>query len=300
MNLKIDLSVLIVNFNTKELLQRCLESINNSEKESYQFEVIVVDNASSDQSAEMIKKKFPNVNLISSKKNLGFAAGNNLGIKMAVGEYVLLLNPDTEIEINTFKIMIDYLKSNPKVGAATCRVELKNGKLDDACHRGFPTPWNAFCHFSGISQLFPNSCFLNGYHLGYQNLDKIHEIDSCAGAFLLVRKEIGDSINWLDEDYFWYGEDLDFCYRVKQKGWKIMYVPIIKILHWKGASSGIRQESKNISNASLETRKKAVMASTQAMRLFYQKHYLKKYPSIITGFVLFGINYLEKRRLTKI
>ncbi|PIU03204.1 glycosyl transferase family 2 [Candidatus Shapirobacteria bacterium CG08_land_8_20_14_0_20_39_18] len=295
-----DLSVLIVNFNTKELLQRCLESINNSEKESYQFEVIVVDNASSDQSAEMIKKKFPNVNLISSKKNLGFAAGNNLGIKMAVGEYVLLLNPDTEIEINTFKIMIDYLKSNPKVGAATCRVELKNGKLDDACHRGFPTPWNAFCHFSGISQLFPNSCFLNGYHLGYQNLDKIHEIDSCAGAFLLVRKEIGDSINWLDEDYFWYGEDLDFCYRVKQKGWKIMYVPIIKILHWKGASSGIRQESKNISNASLETRKKAVMASTQAMRLFYQKHYLKKYPSIITGFVLFGINYLEKRRLTKI
>jgi len=248
----------------------------------------------------MIKKKFPNVNLISSKKNLGFAAGNNLGIKMAVGEYVLLLNPDTEIEINTFKIMIDYLKSNPKVGAATCRVELKNGKLDDACHRGFPTPWNAFCHFSGISQLFPNSCFLNGYHLGYQNLDKIHEIDSCAGAFLLVRKEIGDSINWLDEDYFWYGEDLDFCYRVKQKGWKIMYVPIIKILHWKGASSGIRQESKNISNASLETRKKAVMASTQAMRLFYQKHYLKKYPSIITGFVLFGINYLEKRRLTKI
>jgi len=276
MNLKIDLSVLIVNFNTKELLQRCLESINNSEKESYQFEVIVVDNASSDQSAEMIKKKFPNVNLISSKKNLGFAAGNNLGIKMAVGEYVLLLNPDTEIEINTFKIMIDYLKSNPKVGAATCRVELKNGKLDDACHRGFPTPWNAFCHFSGISQLFPNSCFLNGYHLGYQNLDKIHEIDSCAGAFLLVRKEIGDSINWLDEDYFWYGEDLDFCYRVKQKGWKIMYVPIIKILHWKGASSGIRQESKNISNASLETRKKAVMASTQAMRLFYQKHYLKK------------------------
>lgn len=300
MDKQIVLSILIVNYNTSELLHKCLLSIQRSRIGHFHYEIIIVDNASIDNSVEMIRKNFPEVNLVTSSKNLGFAAGNNLGVKKAKGEYVLLLNPDTEVKENTQRIMLEYLENNPRVGVATCKVELKNGKIDDASHRGFPTPWNALCHFSGIGKLFPKSVILNGYHLGYQNLDKIHEIDSCAGAFLMVRKEIGDSLNWLDEDYFWYGEDLDFCYRIKQQGWKVMYIPLTKILHWKGVSSGIRQESKKISSASLETRKRAVMASTQAMRLFYQKHYLKKYPSLVTGLVLFGINYLEKRRLSKI
>ena len=199
---------------------------------------------------------------------MGFAAGNNVGIKKAKGRYLLFLNPDTIVMSNTFREMIRFMDDNPQAGAATCRVELPSGKLDEACHRGFPTPWNAFCHFSGLEKLFPKSKIFSGYTLGWKPLDKIHEIDSGVGAFLMVRKEVGDNLNWWDEDYFWYGEDLDFCYRIKEAGWKIYYVPKVKIIHYKGVSSGIRKESQKITKVNKETRVKAIKASTQACLLY--------------------------------
>lgn len=300
-NKKINLSIVIVNYKTKDLLFRCLTSIFKSQLKDIEIEVIVVDNASEDETVLLLKNNFKQVHLIENKENFGFARANNQAIRIAKGNYILLLNPDTEIFPDTLSIMFKFMEEHPDVGVSTCYVKLKrNGLLDDACHRGFPTPWNAFCHFSGISKLFPRSRLLNGYHLGYCNLDRVHEIDSCVGAFMLIRNEVGSAVGWLDEDYYWYGEDLDFCYKVKQRGWKTMFVPDTKIIHWKGASSGIRNESQPISTASKETKIKSALASTQAMRIFYQKHYLKKYPKILTSLVLLMITLLEKKRIAKI
>jgi len=311
---KPDLSIVILNYNSGDFLRKCLESIGRAKKNGFEYEVIVVDNNSNDNSFKKIrnpknpkfeirnKLKIQNIKLILIKNeiNLGFAAGNNVGVKKAEGRYLLFLNPDTVVMPNTFKEMIKFMDSNSQVGAATCRVELPNGRLDEACHRGFPTPWNAFCHFSGLEKLFPRSRVFAGYVLGWERLNKVHEIDSGTGSFLVVRKEVGDKLNWWDEDYFWYGEDLDFCYRIKKAGWKIYYVPKVKIIHYKGVSSGIRKESQKLAKANKETRIRAIKASTQVMRIFYKKHYFNKYPRFLTWLVLKGINILEKIRLKKL
>ncbi|MCL5439113.1 MAG: glycosyltransferase family 2 protein [Patescibacteria group bacterium] len=284
----IDLSIVIVSYNTKEFLKKCLKSIKNNCRLNY--EVIVVDNGSVDGSAEVIDKEFKNVILFQNAKNLGFSKANNIGIKKANGKYVLFLNSDTEIKQQTLEEIFEFMEKNKYVGVATCKVELPNGSLDDACHRGFPTPWNSFTHFSGISKIFPYSNLFNGYHLGWKNLNTIHEIDACAGAFMFTRKKAGDEIGWWDEDYFWYGEDLDFCYRLKKKGWKIYFIPSVSTLHYKGISGGIKNHSKHLSTADSETRKFATKARFDAMKIFYNKHYKNKYPKIVTWLILQGIN----------
>jgi len=220
---RIDLSIIIVNYNTKDFLKKCLESLYPAiEKTSFKTEVLIVDNASSDDSPQFLNSlKKPYLKVIISQKNLGFAKANNLALKKAQGRYILFLNPDTLVLPETLLVMMKFMEENPKVGAATCRVELTDGQLDQGCHRGFPTVWNAFCYFSGLGKLFPKSKIFAGYSLSYLPLDKIHEIDAGVGAFLIVRHQAGEPLAWFDEDYFWYGEDLDFCYRLKQKGWKI-------------------------------------------------------------------------------
>jgi len=296
---KVDLSIVIVSYNTKKLLRDCLQSIEKSKSDGFAWEIIVLDNASSDDSALMVKKEFPQVELIVNKNNLGFSTANNKGIVRACGKYILILNPDTLLNKDTLSKMYQYMEENPKIGASTCRVELASGELDLVCHRGFPTPWRAFCHFSGLAKISPKSKYFSGYVLGHLPLDKIHPIDSGTGAFLFVRKKAGDDIKWFDEDYFWYGEDIDFCYRLKEKKWEIMYVPTTKILHYRGASSGIIKHSQKISTASVETRKMAARASTEAMRIFYKKHYLKKYPRVVTWLVLLVVKSLEKTRIAR-
>lgn len=302
MTKKIKLSIIIVNFNTTKFVVDCLFSIFQSSFPSDNLEIILVDNDSKKKNLkkaihEMLKienlKRKIRIKIIENQKNLGFAKANNQGIKEAKGKYILLLNPDTLVERDTLAKMIDFMERNKNTGIATCRVVLKNGSLDDACHRGFPTPWRAFCYFSGISSLFPYSQFFNGYHLGYKDLTKVHEVEAVAGAFMLVRKEAGDSVGWLDEDYFWYGEDLDFCLKVKENGWKIMFVPYVKILHYKGIASGIKYHSKNLSTASKEIQALAMHARFQVMRIFYEKHYKKKYPRWLTGLILGGIKFKE-------
>lgn len=289
---KPDLSIIIVNFNTVEFLVNCLASIHASDWKGSK-EVLVVDNASSDGNIDSVKKSFPEVKLIINNSNRGFSKANNQAIKEARGKYILLLNPDTILDRNSISGMLDFMDKNPTVSLSTCRVELPNGKLDDACHRGFPTPWNAFCHFSGISALFPKSGLLNGYHLGYCNMDKAHEIDSCTGAFMLIRKSAGDRVGWLDEDYFWYGEDLDFCYRIKQADLRIYYNPEVKIKHYKGVASGIIKNSQKVSTADDKTRLTATRARFNVMRIFYKKHYGSKYPGWMKNFMLLSIRMKE-------
>lgn len=289
----ISLSIIIVSYNTKKFLKDCLVSILKN-KRNINLEILVVDNNSSDGSAELVEEEFPKIKLIRNKDNFGFAKANNLGIKKAKGEYILFLNSDTLLTADVLQTMLDFVEKHPEVGVATCKVKLPDSRLDDACHRGYPTPWNAFCHFSGLAQLPFFKKVFRGYSLGWMDLNKIHEIDACAGAFMFVQKKAGQEINWWDEDYFWYGEDLDFCYRIKKKGWKIYFVSTASILHYKGVSGGIKETSRNFTTATKETKRMATKARFEAMRIFYRKHYVKKYPKIITWLVLKSIDFKEK------
>ncbi|MDO8657811.1 MAG: glycosyltransferase family 2 protein, partial [Candidatus Levybacteria bacterium] len=262
-----DLSIIIVNYNAKEFLKKCLISIVKNVK-NVLYEIIVVDNNSSDNSSEMVKKEFPQIKLIANKKNGGFSKANNQGIKVSQkSRYVLFLNPDTIVHEKTIEEMIKFMDSHPHAGATTCKLVMPNGEIDDASHRGFPTPWNSFCHFSGLAKIFPKSRISSGYNLGWMNFEKIHEIDALAGAFMLVRRSAGEEARWWDEDYFFYGEDIDFCFMLKQKGWKIYYVPTVFITHYKGVSGGIKAVSKEITTASEETKKIASHWRFEAMRI---------------------------------
>ena len=292
-----DLSIIILNYNVKDLLLNCLESVFK-DPSSKNWQVIVVDNASSDGSVEAVKKEFPGVELITSKENLGFSAGNNSAISKVKAPTVLFLNPDTEIVDGAISKSLEYLMTNPDIGAITCRVELPNGKLDYSSHRGFPTPWNSFAYFSGLSKLFPKSPIFEGHTASYLDINKTHEIDCLTGAFLMVRKIAGDAINWWDKDYFWNGEDIEFCFNLKEKGWKILFFSEAKIIHYKGASSGLWKIA--ATKVEKSQRLKSATYGVSAMRIFYKKHYYKNYPPILRDLILIGINLLEKYRKAKI
>ena len=297
----INLSIIIVNYNVKELLRQCLQSlqltINNQQ---LTIEIFVVDNASSDGSVEMVREEFPEVRVTASKENLGFAKANNLAIKEASGRYLLFLNPDTTVPSGTLPEMIKFMDENPKVGVATCFVELASGGMDLDCHRGFPTPWASFCHFSGLAKLFPRSKIFGAYHQTWKDLSKTHEIDSCVGAFMMVRRGAMEEVGVWDEDFFFYGEDLDWCYRFREHGWKVVFYPHVKIIHHKGASSGMKKSSQEVTTASRDSKRRARKASTEAMRIFYEKHYRQKYPAVLNWLVLGGIKLMEKIRLRRV
>ncbi|MFH1833045.1 MAG: glycosyltransferase family 2 protein [Candidatus Levyibacteriota bacterium] len=290
----IDLSIIIVSYNTKSFLKNCISSAFNQRPKGLNMEVIVVDNGSTDGSVQLLENEFPNIKLIKNKENFGFSKANNIGVKKAEGRYLLFLNSDTVIYEKVFETMVKFMDEHKDAGAATCKVILPSGLLDDASHRGFPTPWNSFSHFSNLSKIFPKTKIFGGYNLSWMNLEKTHQIDACCGAFIIVRRKAGDEIEWWDEDYFWYGEDLDFCYKLKEKGWKVYFVPQVSVLHYKGVSGGIKSISKHLTNATKETKIKATKARFQAMRIFYKKHYEKVYPKIVSNLVSLGISLKEK------
>src|SRR3990172_3805210 len=297
MSQKVDISIVIVNYNYLEYLKGCLSSIDKSKLGGISIETIVVDNASSDDSAKVIASKYHKIKHIASKKNTGFAGGNNLARRLPKGNFVLFLNPDTVLEPNVLAGVYKFMKKNKDVGAATCRLELASKELDYSCHRGYPTPFNAFFYFSGITKLFPRSKLFSGYTQGWKLDDpNNHEVDAITGAFFFVRRKVADAVGWWDTDYFWYGEDLEFSYRVKENGWKIMYLPKLKTLHYKGVTSGIKKHTKKISSASKETRVRSARASVEAMRIFYKKHYTDKYPKLFSELVLLGMSTLQKFR----
>lgn len=272
--MNIDLSIVILNYNTVELTRKCLETVFASELGAYTMEVIVCDNGSTDGSVEMITKEFPQVVFINNKNNLGFAAGNNPGIKRAQGRYVLLLNTDTEVPPKTLATMITFMDKNPGVGASTCKLLLPDGTMDPACHRGFPTPWVAFTYMSKLEKLFPKTRLFGEYHQGYKGFDTIHEVDCIVGAFFLVRREVVRQVGLLDEEFFMYGEDIDWAYRIRKAGWKIMFNPTVTILHKKKQSG-----RSNI------LRKRRVTTEVYFHRynwLFYKKHYAPIYPAPLT------------------
>jgi GT2 family glycosyltransferase len=285
----VDLSIVIVNYNTKQLLDDCLQSLAEADVPPGGREIIVVDNASSDGSQAMVTEKYPDVTLIASEENLGFSAGNNRGTAVAQGRYFLFLNSDTRVSRESLVQPLDYLQAHPEVGAITVNLIYPSGQRDPDNHRGFPTPWASLCHFSGLGRLFPNNPHFNQYFQAYRDFSQTHEIEVIAGSFMMMPADLFHQLGGWDESYFFYGEDIDFCYRIQEADYKIIYYPHVVVLHFKGASSGLRKESAHIAKPPKETRIRVAKESVRAMKLFYQKFYQQKYPRLVTALVLTGI-----------
>lgn len=230
------LSVIIVNYNVKHFLEQCLQSVHKAIK-NVDGEVFVVDNNSVDQSVELVKDKFPFVKLIVNKKNTGFSVANNQAIKVSKGEYVLLLNPDTIVEEDTFEKCISFMDSKPNAGAIGVKMVDGKGKFLPESKRSLPTPAVAFYKIFGLSSLFPKSKRFGAYHLSYLPEDEVNEADILAGAYMFMRKKALDKVGLLDETFFMYGEDIDLSYRIIQGGYKNYYFPETRIIHYKGEST---------------------------------------------------------------
>lgn len=270
------ISIIIVSYNTRELLKNCINSIYMTYPKK-DLEILVVDNGSSDGSPTMVREKFGNVIFIESKENLGFAKANNIGIKKAEGEYILLLNPDTIVTKDCLEKSICYMDKHKDIGILGCKVVMPDGGLDLACRRSFPTPEVSFYRMAGLSKLFPKNRRFGQYNLTYLDENETYEVDSVVGAFMMVRREAIEQVGMLDEDYFMYGEDIDWCYRIKQSGWKVVYYHEAVIFHYKGASGGKKNPA-------------IIREFYRAMQLFYEKHYKSEYSFVTTGVIYLGIS----------
>ncbi len=253
-----DLSIIIVNYNVKEFLKNLLHSIKKA-SQNLDTEIIVVDNASDDGSVEMLQEKFPDVKLIANEENLGFGKANNLGLKLAQGKYILLINPDTLVAEDTFDELIRFFESHPDAGMVGCKILNPDGTLQLACRRSFPGPWTSFTKVTGLSALFPKSKLFARYNLTYLDENQTYEVDAISGSFMMMRKEVYEKVGGFDEQFFMYGEDLDLCYRIQKAGYKIYYVHTTQIIHYKGEST---------KRSSLDETK----VFYKAMHLFVKKH----------------------------
>lgn len=282
-----ELSIIILNYNTKELLEDCLSSIKKFESE-VSIEVIVSDNASGDGSPQMVKEKFPWVRLLEGE-NVGFSKGNNRVRTFVHGKMVLFLNPDTVVNKGVLEKTVKYLKDHKDVGALSCKLVLPSGEIDKDARRRFPTPGIAFMKL----------IFGNGKKYWYEdvNPNKIQEVDAIQGAFFLTWKRILDKVGWFSEEYFFNGEDLDLCWKIRKDGWKIIYYPDVFIYHLKGASTGKSKFWKPRIAPSHKVRVK--MSAVDAMEIFYRKNLWSTYPLVFNWFVVLGIKIFKLFRWFK-
>ena len=270
-----NLSIVILNYRTFELTR---DTVNSVLRYSYPFsyEIIVVDNASGDDSLMKLQDYFKDkVKFIESKENNGFAAGNNLALRQVKSDYVLLLNSDTVVWENTLENVYSYMEQHTDVGACGCRVRLESGELDKACKRTFPNVKNSFFRLFHI----PNKSQDDNYNLTDLPDDEVYEIDCLTGAFMFIRDRALEDAGLLDETFFMYGEVIDLCYRIKEAGWKIVYYGKNSITHFKGASS---KKQKN----------KLIYEFYHAMYIYYKKHHAEESSFIVNIVVYFGISVL--------
>src|SRR5581483_10435853 len=257
-----DLGIVILNYNTRDLLRDCLRAL--ADTRGVDAEIIVVDNASCDESAAMMRAEFPNIRLIASEKNGGYAYGNNLALKEFLARpnpprALLLLNTDTLVPPDALRGLMDFLDAHPDAGVIGPKLVRADGSLDLACRRSFPTPEISFYRMLGLSKLFPKSRRFGRYNLTYLDENETAQVDSVVGAAMLIRTTALMQAGLLDEAFFMYGEDLDLALRIKQKGWNVYYYPAVQILHYKRESS--------------KQSKKAQVEFYRAMYIFYDKHY---------------------------
>lgn len=303
----LDLGIVIVSYNVCDLLRNCLKSALANQGIAYS--ICVIDNGSSDGSAGMVEREFPQIRLIRGS-NSGYAAGNNLGLR-AFGfsdrhsvygdeppptsncqpptasrpRYALLLNPDTDVPADAFARAAAYMDAHRDVGVLGVKLVRADGSLDLACRRAFPTPEVSFYRFSGLSKLFPKSPRFGRYNMTFLDPEQTAEIDSVVGAFMMLRREAIEQAGLLDETFWMYGEDLDWAYRIKQCGWKVVYYPEVTVLHLKRSSSAGSPRAR--------------YEFQRAMWLFYRKHYRATTPRWLDALVRLGIGLRGGRRLMR-
>lgn len=236
---KMDVSIIIVNWNTRDILQDCLQSVYEQAGD-VTFEAILIDNASTDGSVEMVKDKFPEVAIIENSENRGFAAANNQGFAVAKGRYVLLLNSDTIVLDNAVAKTVVFADAHPRAAVVGCRVLNRDGSLQPTCCM-FPSILNMLLSTSYLYKLFPKSKFFGRQHMTWWGRDDVRKVDVATGCFMLVRQEAIEQVGVMDEQFFMYGEDTDWCYRFKKAGWRILFTSSAEIIHIRGASSKQRK-----------------------------------------------------------
>ena len=273
----IDLSVVVVNYNVKEFVSNLIESVKKA-AHTLKIEIIISDNASQDGSPQYIREKYPEVILIANNENLGFGKANNQALAKAKGKYILMINPDTLVQEDTFLKMIKFFEGHPEAGLAGCKILNPDGTLQLACRRSFPGPWTSFTKVSGLSSVFPKSSLFARYNLTYLDENKTYEVDAVSGSFMMMRREVYNTIGGFDEQFFMYGEDLDLCYRVQKAGYKVFYVHNTTIIHYKGESTkrSSIDETKHFYNA---------------QHLFVKKHLSS---SLLVEFILLFAIYINK------
>lgn len=232
----IDVSICIVNWNTKEFLRECLNSIKEKTA-GLTYEIIIVDNNSQDDSVQMVKFDHPECLMVESQKNLGFAKGNNEAVKNASGKYIFYLNPDTKLITNAICSMFVFMEKHADFGAVGCQLVTSDGQIQYTCARTFPSPLNQFSFLAMLNKLFPQSRRLSTVEMNYWDHADSREIDCLSGACIMARKHIIDGLKGFDEAFFMYAEDVDLCYRIRNEGWKIYYLAEERIFHHEGASS---------------------------------------------------------------
>lgn len=287
-----DLSIIIVNYNAKDYLKQCLDSIySNSSKVN--FEVILVDNCSLDGSVGMVRERFANIKIIENIRNKGFVKANNQGLESSRGKYILCLNNDSIVLPGALEELIKFMSTHLEAGACGPKVLNSDGTIQQQCKRGFPTILSSLAYFLGLHKIFPKSKVLGHYLMTYLNPDEVNEVDSVSGACLMVRKEVIEQVGLMDENFIMYGDDLDWCFRIKKAGWKVYYVPLAQIIHYGGRSSQ-------------KLPYKGILWFYKAAFIFYKKHYAKQNNFIINyivylgifvkAFLSLGINFLSKEK----
>lgn len=269
------LSIILVNWKTPDLTKNALVSVYK-ETGGFDFEVIVVDNNSQDGSVEMIKKEFPQVVLIINTDNLGFGKANNQGLKIAQGDYLMFLNTDVVVLDGALNKLVNFLDQHPSVMMVGPRLLNKDLTFQHACRRNLPNPINSFFHLFGLTKFFKNSKLANEYKQYASDPEVTGPTQALSGAAMMFRRQVYSTIGGFDEIFFMYGEDLDFCKRVLDKGWQTVYVSDAKIIHFGGQSSGKR-------------RVKSLLNFYEAMWLYYKKHFYEKYNAVFHFFVWLGI-----------
>lgn len=274
------LSIITVPYKCRDALDVTLEAVYKSQV-NFDYEVIILDNDSQDGTSEMVREKYlskpeiaAHTQFIENGSNLGFPVANNIGMVMAKGDYILLLNPDTKVDVDNFQVMMDLMESRPDIGIATCKLIKPTGELDAASRRSEPDPKTAFYRLSGLQYLFPKK--FGSYNVLNSNLDEESELDACVGAYMFMSRECYQKTNGFDERFYMYGEDLDLCKRAREAGFKIWYFPQTKCIHYKGQSSKRAPQ-------------KSLYAFHDAMWIYYDKHYRAKYNIFMDAFVYVGV-----------
>ncbi|MHC1732024.1 MAG: glycosyltransferase family 2 protein [Bacteroidales bacterium] len=270
-----DLSICIVSYNTRDLLSDCLSSLYAAGLRA-SFEVIVVDNGSGDGSVEMLRQAYPQVRVVENHSNMGYTRPNNQALKLASGNYAVLLNPDTYVCPGAFDTLIGYMDAHPEVGVCTPKVLNRTGTLQKQCRRSAARPWDVVTYFTGLSRLFPKSPLFARYLKTYLDENQTSEVEAVSGSCMLIRRVVIEQIGYLDEAFFAYQEDADYSFRVRQAGWKIHYVPGAQIVHYGGHGGSQVQVYQSIYHWH------------RSYFLYYNKHLAREY-FFLVNWAMYGL-----------